>query len=257
MKKCFVFFVILMACSLFITTFSNQAYAFEIGARGYYWFPTLKTDMKVDGGSLKGTEFNVKDDLGLGYKPYPSIEVFAGLGKQHLSLMYTQADYSDSTKLTKPIAFNGTTFAAGTSVDSSLKIRMIDVAYKVDIIDTGNILAGFSVSAIGKLKYIDGDASITAGGLQASNKFRAPIPMVGAAAHIGILANILEARAEITGIAYSGNSLYEALADLSLTPFPFLDIHGGYKIIAIRIDQNDTYFNGQIAGPYLALTVSF
>jgi hypothetical protein len=256
MKRFFEMLLSLTAGVVMVITFSNTASAFEIGARGYYWFPTLKSDMKVDVSSLKGTEFNVKDDLGMGTKAYPAIEVFGGLGRQHVSLMYTQADYSGSNTLTKPINFNGKSYTG--SVDSTLKIRMLDVAYKFDVIDTGNILAGFSVSAIGKLKYIEADASLSnsiAG--QTSNNIKAPIPMIGAAAHIGILANILEARAEVTGISYSGNYLFEALADLSLTPFPLIDIHAGYKIIALRVDKSDTYFNGQIAGPYAAITVSF
>ncbi len=259
MKKFFEILLSLTAGVVMVITFSNTASAFEIGARGYYWFPTLKTDMKVDASGTPGTEFNVKDDLDMGTKAYPAIEVFGGLGKHHVSLLYTEANYSGSTTLTKPINFDGTPFAAGARVESSLKIRMVDVAYKYDVIDMGNILAGFSVSAIGKIKYIEADASLSSAPLvpETSNNIKAPIPMIGVAAHIGILANILEARAELTGIAYSGNHLYEALADLSLTPFPFLDIHAGYKIIALSIDQSDVYFNGNIAGPYLALTVSF
>jgi hypothetical protein len=256
MKRFFEILLSLTAGVVMVIAFSNTASAFEIGARGYYWFPTLKTDMKVDASGTPGTEFNAKDDLDMGTKAYPAIEVFGGLGKHHVSLLYTEANYSGSTTLTKTINFDGKSYTG--SVDSSLKIRMVDVAYKYDVIDMGNILAGFSVSAIGKIKYIEADASLSNSSLgKTSNNIKAPIPMIGAAAHLGILANILEARAELTGISYSGNHLYEALADLSLTPFPFLDIHAGYKIIALRIDQSDTYFNGQIAGPYLALTVSF
>jgi hypothetical protein len=213
--------------------------------------------MKVDSGAIKGTEFDVKDDLGLGSKAYPSLEVFGGWGKHHLGLLYTQANYSGSTVLASPITFNGTTFASGTSIDSSLKIRMLDFTYKYDFLDMSNILAGFSLSAVGKLKYLDGDASLSGGGQQAANTLRLPIPMVGIAAHIGLLANILEARAEVSGFTYSGYSFYEAFTDLSLTPFPLIDIHAGYKIIALKLDRDDAYFNGQIAGPYVALTVSF
>ena len=258
MKKLLGLLLSLTAGVVMVIFFANTASAFEIGARGYYWFPTLSNNMKVDASGKPGTEFNVRDDLGMGNKGYPSIEVFAGLGKHHLSLMYTQADYSGSANLVNPITFNGATFATGATVNSDLKIRMLDASYKYDLIDTSNILAGFSISAVGKIKYIDAVASLSSPLVgQTSNNLKLPIPMVGAAAHIGLLANILEARAEITGIGYSGNYLYEALADLSLTPFPFLDIHAGYKIIALRIDHSDTYFNGQIAGPYAALTVSF
>jgi hypothetical protein len=47
-----------------------------------------------------------------------------------------------------------------------------------------------------------------------------------------LIANILEARAQVTGMGYSGNSVIEALADISATPFPFVDIHSGYKYIS-------------------------
>jgi hypothetical protein len=71
------------------------------------------------------------------------------------------------------------------------------------------------------------------------------------------LAGLLEARAKMTGFAYSDNHLTEALADLSLTPFPFLDIHAGYKIIRLKIDHNGNFLDSEFAGPYVGLTVSF
>ena len=60
-----------------------------------------------------------------------------------------------------------------------------------------------------------------------------------------------------TDISYSGNYLYETLADLSLTPFPLLDIHAGYKVLRVHLDRDDLFLNADFAGPYLALTVSF
>jgi hypothetical protein len=247
----------LLAIAILFVTFSNTAHAFQVGVRGYYWFPTMKSDMKVNGAFQEGTEFNLKDNLGLGFKPYPSVEVFGGLGKHNLSLMYTQANYSGSATLSSEIKFHGTVFSANTPVDSNLKLRVLDLAYKYNLINMENILAGFSVGPIVKIKYIEGDTSITSSTATSSDKFRLPIPMVGMGAHAGILLNILEARAEITGTAYSGNYLYEAFGDLSLTPFPLIDINGGYKIIKIHVDHGDTYFNADFAGPYVALTVKF
>lgn len=233
--------------------------AFEIGARGYYWFPGFKADMKSDGAGLSGTDVNLKDNLDVGTKAFPSVEVFGGLGRNHLGLTYTPIAYSGSTVLAQPIVFNGQTFAKGLSVDSDLKLRMLDLEYRFTALNLENILAGFSLDAIGQIKYIDGEAKIAAPtlGRDAKQSIQAPIPMVGVGAHVGILLNILEARAKVTGIAYSGNYLYEALADLSLTPFPLLDIHAGYKIIRVRLDRNDLFLNADFAGPYLALTVSF
>lgn len=255
MKRFSKFCLYFIAAAFFTTLFSQSASALEFGARGYYWFPSLKSNMRVDGSTIRGTEFNLKDNLSLGSEGYPSVEIFAGLGKSHLSVMYTQADYNGVTTLVSPITFNGTTFNG--TVASSFKIKMIDLAYKYDLIDMSNILAGFSLSAIGKLKYVEGDTSMAGSGVAASETFKIPVPMVGAAAHVGILADILEARAEVTGIGYNGNYLYEALADISLTPFPLIDIHGGYKIIGIHVDHKDVYFASDFAGPFVALTIGF
>ena len=127
---------------------------------------------------------------------------------------------------------------------------MLDLEYQYNFLDMENILAGFSLAAIGQIKYIDGEAKMSAPaiGTKADITGWAPIPMVGLGAHVGLLAGILEARAKVTGVAYSSNHLYEALADLSLTPFPFLDIHAGYKVIRLKIDRNDVFLDSRIYG---------
>ena len=51
--------------------------------------------------------------------------------------------------------------------------------------------------------------------------------------------------------------MYEIMADISLTPLPFIDIHGGYKTFVIDIDEDDVMFDFDMSGPYVALTLSF
>ena len=231
--------------------------AFEIGARAMYWFPAFKADMKADDAGVVGTEVSAKDTLGVGYKAIPTVEVFGGLGKHRVTLGYTPMNYSGSTTLSSAVTFDGKTFAAGTNVETDLKLRMIDLEYQYTFLDMENLLAGFSLGAIGQIKYIEGEAKLSGGGKSAEQTARVPLPMVGLGAHIGILAGILEARAKATGMGYSGNYLYEALADISFTPFPFLDLHAGYKHIGLKIDKSDLYLNTQFTGPYVGLTVSF
>ena len=71
---------------------------------------------------------------------------------------------------------------------------MIDVDYMYDVVSLKNILAGFAIGAIGKVKYIEGQAKLNnATNGETTQTFRLPIPMVGVGANLGILANILEA----------------------------------------------------------------
>ncbi len=247
-------------CTLAMLLFwAMPAGAFEIGARALYWFPTFKADMKADSAGSTGTALNLKENLGVGTESFPTFEAFGGLGKHHLSLAYTPIKYSGSTTLTTPVVFNGQTFAAGADVNTDLKLRMLDLEYQYTLLDLENILAGFSLSVIGQIKYIDGEAKMNAPATNTAADFtvRLPLPMVGVGAHVGLLAGILEARAKVAGIAYSSNYLYEALADISWTPFPFLDIHAGYKIIRLKIDRSDNFLDSQFTGPFVGLTVSF
>jgi hypothetical protein len=82
--------------------------------------------------------------------------------------------------------------------------------------------------------------------------------MVGVGTKIGLLANILEARAKVTGMGYSGDFFYDAMADISLTPIPFLNIHGGYRAMSVKTDSiSDVYAKMDFYGSYVGLLISF
>lgn len=236
---------------------SIPAAAFEIGVRGYYWAPGLSGNLKVDGGGLVGTTFDVEDDLGMGSESYPVIEAFVGLGNHHLSISYYSADYDGSKTLTKNITFNGTTFTAGTLVNANLKYDVYDFMYQYDLLDLENILAGGSLGLVGKIKLFDGSTSIRSSGQSANVDFSAPIPMLGLNLHVGLLADILEARLLVTGIGYSSNNILDCQADLSFTMFPLIDIHGGYRLFNINFDMDDVEADYKTSGPYVAVTISF
>jgi hypothetical protein len=171
--------------------------------------------------------------------------------------MYTQVKYSGTGSLGSPVTFGGKSYSG--TVTGDLNFTMLDAEYQIDLIDLKNILAGFSVGAIGKIKYLEGEAKLnnsTNG--ETSQKFNLPIPMVGVGANLGILANLLEARAKVTAMGYSGNYVYEGLADISVTPFPFVDIHGGYKVMGVKVnDISDVTATTRFQGPFVALTVGW
>jgi hypothetical protein len=257
MKTCSLSVCCVLAVFLLTVGSITPANALEFGVRGYYWFPTFKSDLKLNSGSTSGTEFNVKDTFGLPSEGIPSVEAYAGIGKHHASLMYTGVKYSGTQTLSSPVTFGGKSY--GGSVTGDFSFRMIDAEYQYDFLNLENFLAGFSIGAIGKFKYFEGEAKLynTTNG-ETSQTFNLPIPMIGIGAHVGILADLLEARAKITGMGYSGNYIYEALADISVTPFPFVDIHGGYKVIAVKVDNiSDVTANPSFQGPYIALTIGW
>ena len=230
--------------------------AFEIGARGYYWFPSLDGKIRVDEANIIGDTIDFENDLGIEDEDYPSGEVFVGLGRHHLSLTYTNIDYSGSNTLTRTIVFKGETYVINSLVTSSIEYQMIDFHYQYDFLNLENVLAGFSLGGVLQVKYLDGEVSLK-NTFDEKEDFTIPIPMVGLNLHIGLISDILEARLRGTAMSYSGNTIYEIMADISLTLLPFIDIHGGYKTFVIDIDEDDVMFDSDMSGPYVALTVSF
>jgi hypothetical protein len=257
MKKCISSVFCVLAGFILIVSLVSPANALEFGARGYYWFPQLKSDLSLDSSSSKGSNFDAKDTFDISNKGVPSVEAFAGIGKHHFSLMYTGVDYSGTQTLTSPIIFRGKSYVGSTT--GELNFKMIDVEYQNDLLNLENIAAGFSIGLIAKIKYLECEAKLrnTANG-ETGQSASLYMPMLGVGAHIGILAKILEARAKLTGMGYSGNYIYEGLADISVTPFPFVDIHGGYKVIGVKVDSvKDITTDTRFQGPFIALTIGW
>jgi hypothetical protein len=246
-----------MICFVVVIGMAMTAQAFDIGVRGYYWFPGFNGDVKVDDEGLPGTMVDLESDLGIDDESYPIIEAFIGAGKHHLSGAYYRADYSGTATLARSINFNGTTFPVNALTASSLEYDAYDIMYRYDIIDLENFLAGGSLGIVGRIEVFDGDVAIQTTGVDEKVDFTAPIPQLGLNFHVGILADILELRLLGTGMAIGGGTVFDGLAELSLTPAPFIDIHGGYRTFVIDADIDDVEFDYDTSGPYVALTLSF
>jgi len=248
---------ILTGLLLCLALTATPVMAVELGIRGYYWLPDLKGDVSYDGDILSGTELDLEDDLGMDRESYPMIEIFAGFGDHHLSFTYYKADYSGSETLEEEIEFGDETYTVGEEVDSELEYTVMDFAYQYDVIDLENLLAGASLGLVGKVKYFDVSASLESEGEKEEADIAVPVPMLGVNLHVGILADIIEARFQITGMGYSGNNVVEFFGDVSYTPFPFMDIHAGYRSFSMSVDVDDVEADLTTAGPYAAITIGF
>ena len=249
--------LLLLTCVALVIGMAMPAQALEIGVRGYYWLPDVSGNVKADVTGIPGNNLDLKSDLGFDDENYAAVEAFAGLGSHHLSLSYYRVDYSGTNTLTKDINFGGKTFDANFQLNSSLEYDVYDLMYQYDLLDLENIMAGFSLGFVAKVKYFDGNVGIESTTASASVDFSVPIPMVGLSLHVGILADLLELRVLATGISYGDGTVLDGMADISFTPFPLIDIHGGYRVFEIDVDADDVEFNYDTSGPYVAVTVSF
>ena len=252
-------FAVLGTLILFTIFYTPSVFALEFGARAEYWIPTFNGDLRVDKDGVAGTDINLQNDLGIGNENIPGVEAFFGIGNHEISLSYSQVDLSGAQNINRNIVFDGKTYNAGAYVESELKTSMIDFEYQYKLLNFKNILAGLSIGIIGKVKYFDGEVRMNSSATGDNKEnIHDPIPMIGLGAKIGLLANILEARAKFAGMGYSGNYFYDGMADISVTPFPFLNIFGGYRAMSLKIDNvSDIYAKMDFYGPYAGLAISF
>ena len=255
MRKTLLF----LTCVALVFGLSMPAQAFEIGVRVNYWAPGLSGDIKVDDGAISGSKLDLESDLGFDEESYPVVEAFAGLGNHHLSLSYYKADYS-GTSTVAGFIFDGQPFTG--DIKSNMEYDVFDLVYQYDFLDLENTLAGFSLGFVAKVKYFDGNLDIdgedgVGNPVSESEDLAAPIPMVGLNLNVGIIADILELRVLATGSGYEGGTVLDGMADISLTLFPFTDIHGGYRVFTMDFDDDDVELDYDTSGPYVGITVSF
>ncbi len=239
--------VLLMAGSAF------AAPGFEVGARGAYWFPKLtgsaRTNMTGD------TRFDFKETLGVKDENIPFGEAYLRLGSTTLRVGYMQLSFDGDKTLTDNIVFNGQTFS--TNVISKLDMKMLDGEVQFDFLRPDVGVAGFNLGLLLKVKYVDGKVELRNSTTTETKDFKAPIPMLGAAAGVGFLKDMVRVDARASGIAYSGNHLYDADAYASFAPLPFVRIQGGYRYIDLKIDKDGTLASFRLKGPYVGAQLSF
>ena len=241
--------VVLLAGSAF------AAPGFEVGARGAYWFPKLTGSAQTN--AIGDTRFDFKDTLGVNDENIPFGEAFLRVGNTTLRVGYTQLNFDGEKELTQTVVFNGTTFSATDNVISGLDMKMLDGEVQYDILRPDVGVAGFNLGLVLKVKYVDGKVELRTTAQTETKDFKAPIPMIGAAAGVGFLKDMVRIDARAAGIAYSGNHLYDADAYASFAPLPFVRIQGGFRHIDLKIDKDGTLASFKLSGPYLGAQVSF
>ena len=229
----------------------------EVGARGMYWFPELSGTVQTTDPVIGGTEFNVTDELGIGDENFPSGEIFLRAGRVTFRVGYTPVEFDGNRQLSREIRFGDQIFSVNDNVISHLDLKMIDGEVQFDLLRPDVAAVSINLGLIAKVKYVDGTVELQDSFSTETRDFKAPIPMVGLAAGVGFLKNMVRADARVAGIAYSGNHLFEGDAYASFAPFPFFRVQGGYRLIDLKIDEDDILAKLKLKGPYIGAQISF
>jgi hypothetical protein len=243
----------------FLAIWPAAALPFEAGVRAEYWFPKLSGDGRTTTNGLPDTPFDLQDTLGVQDEDFPFGEAFLGVGRFTFRVGYMQPRYDGDSTLAQTFVFNGKTFSANENIVSRLELSIVDGQIQFDLLRPDVGVGGVNLGLILAGKYVDGSIEVQGAstGIATRRDFRIGFPMVGAAAGVGVLKDMIRADVRATGMAYSGSYVYEVDAFASFAPFPFVRLQGGYRYFDLKVDESDVEASLKLSGPYAGLQVSF
>ncbi|MBI5843568.1 MAG: hypothetical protein HZB23_02730 [Deltaproteobacteria bacterium] len=253
MKRTSVIAAVLLACLVAVPV----ANAAGLGVKASFWYPMPSGELRVDDTVAIGSGLDFEDDLNLGQEGVPEVTAFLAAGRHHLGATYTRLNFSSSGVLKTDKIYAGYLIPKGTPVETELDWPMLDLEYGYDIIKFDAILAGLSLTGIGRIKFMDASTSLTMYGQTVESGFKPAVPMIGGAAHLDILLGMVAADVKVAGMAYSSNTVLDASAEVVVTPLPFVGVSLGYRYLILDLEYDETYTDATFDGFYGLFRIAF
>jgi hypothetical protein len=249
----------ILLVSAFVLLVPGLALAQLVELEGRYWFTTLDGRARVDSNSLSGTDVDFKDDLAIDDDDAPGVRLTFGLPLNNkIRLAYTFLRFEGDTTLDQAINFNGSTFTAGTQVDSRLQLHYGRLGWIWQPIAIPGIL---KLGPMVELKGVVLDANVetrnATPSIEEGKELGLILPTVGAALNFTAIPKV-DLFAEISGLpAGSLGHMLDAEAGIRIVPLPFFTISGGYRLLDVKIEHSDDSGEARLHGPFVGASVRF
>jgi len=231
----------------------------EVWGELRYWRPTLESSIVASTGASQGTTVDPVSDLGLD-EEQNAYEARAGLtflGRHKFRIGYLPLSFDGDRTITQNITFQGQTFTASTRVLTDLDVKILRAGYEFDFFKTP---LGF-LGILFEVHYFDGEARLRSSTGTPDEKvdFRVPVPVVGLAFRTyPTITRIVSLGAELVGV-YAGSTGHylDGEASITFSPWPFVELTGGYRVIDLEGEDGDDKLDLFLHGPFASLTIRF
>jgi outer membrane protein len=172
----------------------------------------------------------------------------------NVRLQYMDIGFSGSSTLNREIDFNGATFPITTAVKTDIQATQTAATLYYEMLD--NVV---SLDLGLDVRYLDGDASIVST-IEASRvQFKGAIALPYARARVDLPFSGFWLGGEISGIAYGGDSVFDANAQLGWQSAFGLGMEAGYRTFRLNAENFDDIDKLDVAidGPYAGLNFHF
>jgi hypothetical protein len=239
------------------------------------FFQKFTTTIRVDSATLgRGTEISLEDDLGISANQTNfRADGYWRFGRHaRVDFGYTGWNRGASRTLDRDIVVGDTTYHAGATLDSRIRVSLVEAYYGYSFWNTPKFEAGLQlgVSAIINSVNVEGTGSLTGGGGSASGSFSsqtrsltAPVPAIGAQLRYTIVPSLLVS-GRIRGMSATidnvKGSVVEGRAGLDYYPWKNVGIGAAYDYMDIKVSkQNDPTLelDYKYSGPMVYLSLVF
>lgn len=166
-----------------------------------------------------------------------------------LHFAYTPLSYTADGTIDGSKIYDGINFTA--DVDTELDLTSIDIGWTFSVIDA--VVAEWELGVA--VRMVEGRVEISDGTNTASEDLDFPIPMLKTVLRLDF--PIVAAELDAAGLTFDGNRVVDVLAQLKVTPFPFLYIAAGYRQIEVVYEDDDDKVELDISGPFVGVGVDF
>lgn len=229
-----------------------------IEVEGRYWVTDLSSHVKATEDLLIGTDIDLVDDLGLGDKDFPEARLIWNTGPNSLlRFAYTKVSYGGDKNIERTILFSGQSYAVGTHVSTELEVDYFRLGWAWQFLSfsEGAVKAGPLLEA--KAFMLDASLDAPSIGVSEAEDFMIALPTIGAMLDIkmGEKFNIF---AEVSGLPSAGyGHFFDTEIGIKFIPMKNLSIIAGYRVIDIELEDDDSYGEVDISGPFFGATLRF
>lgn len=214
---------------------------------------TTDTNVRVDGDSGNGTDFDVERELGFHDSDRFRIDAYWRFRPSHkLRVMYFDTRRTAAQQIENEITFRDTTFAADTEIEATFKTAVAELAYEWAFLRTDRYEVAGSIG-IHNLRF-DLDLRAT-GGQQISSSASAngPLPVLGLHGVWRWTDRVyLDAQAQYFQISldpYDGR-IEDYNVSIVWQAFDRVGLGAGYNAFVTRLDVDDDNFDGHLRWRY-------
>ena len=170
----------------------------------------------------------------------------------NLKYVNTKLSSSGAGTIASDFTFNGTPYTATNAVTSSFTLDQTDIILYYEILD--NDLVSFDLGL--NAKKIDGKASAVSGGSNESVTFSGTVPMLYAAAEIGLPAGFALA-GEISTLSIGDNEISDVSAKVTYTTDFNLGLEAGVRTMSVKVDVDNVLATMDFEGVFFGAFFKF